>query len=523
MIPRWYQLGAAKAAYDYFMTQPGNTCIALPTGTGKSYVIAIFIQAILINFPRTKILLATCSKELVKQDRDELQKLIPQIKIGICSAGLKKRETRESVVFGTIGTMVNADLRDFHIMIIDEAHTVSTSELSRYQKLLSKLRLYNQNFRVLGLTATPFRMGQGKLTDNGIFDSICYDKTNFLDFNKFIEEGHICKLITKKASFQIDTRNISITKGDFAAGELQEVCDNDVTNTRALEEVISYGHDRQHWLLFCAGIDHAENICIKLQEQGISATFIHSKLKVKELDQRISDYKEGKYQALCTNGMLTVGFNFKHIDLLVFLRPTCSVVLWLQMNGRGLRTVEGKNNCLAMDFVGNTERLGPINDPTLPRPKGQAPGIPPIKICPECDTYNHCSNRFCDGCGEEFTFFDPIVPEASNLDLIKEFKEAEIIEYPVNFVVYYEHLKLGSPPSIKVNYQCGGLVFSEYVCLEHSIGARHLASKWWMQRSVLPMPSTTKDALKLTHLFAFPKSIFVDVSGKYPKIMNWRF
>jgi len=66
-------------------------------------------------------------------------------------------------------------------------------------------------------------------------------------------------------------------------------------------------------------------------------------------------------------GVLTTGFDFPEIDLIIMLRPTNSPVLWVQMLGRGTRPADGKENCMVLDFAGNTPRLGPINDPMIPK------------------------------------------------------------------------------------------------------------------------------------------------------------
>lgn len=226
------------------------------------------------------------------------------------------------------------------------------------------------------------------------------------------------------------------------------------------------------------------------------------------------------------------------------LRPTESPVLWVQMIGRGTRpvygrpdcfdlnTIEGRlssiaagpkpNGCLVLDFAGNTERIGPINDPKIPTRKGSKGGTAPVKICERCEMYNHASVKFCVCCGHEFKFEVKIRQEAGTADLIKG--DLPVVEdFQVEYITYSLHTKVGKPNMIKVSYYCGFRMFNEYVCLEHTGFAGKKAQKWWKDRTNLPIPENCEDALDVITSAKAPTDLRVWINKKYPEILSYCF
>ena len=199
--------------------------------------------------------------------------------------------------------------------------------------------------------------------------------------------------------------------------------------------------------------------------------------------------------------------------------------LWVQMLGRGMRMAPDKKNCLVLDFAGNTRRLGPINDPVIPRKKGAGRGDVPIKVCEACGTYNHIRVEFCIECGEQFTFEIKITPEAATSELLRS--SMPIIEYfDVKRVVYSKHLKIGSPPILRVSYYCGLHAFHEYILLEHEAYASKRARDWWRERDATwpnELPITVDDALKMTNRLEMPRAIRVHVNARHPRIIGYDF
>ncbi len=529
---RYYQSECVFSIFDYFRSgKTGNPVCALPTGTGKSLCIADFIKTTMLNWPNQKIMMLTHVKELIEQNGKALLKQWNEAPLGIHSAGLDDRNTHLPIIFGGIQsvskTIKKAEINPFghrDIIIIDEAHLLSPKEDTMYQYTINELLKVNPNLKVVGFTATPYRLKQGMIVDEGLFTDVCYDITGVDAFNRLIVEGFISPLIPKKTGIEIDISNLSLQAGDFNGKELLEASDKDEITYAAVKEMIEYGYNRKKWLVFTAGIKHSEHVAAMLQSFGINAVAIHSKLSKETNDEIIRAYKNDEIHALVNNNKLTTGFDCPQIDMIGMLRATMSPGLWVQMLGRGTRPADGKDNCLVLDFAGNTKRLGPINDPVKPKKPGKGgPGDAPIRICPECGVYNHASARWCINCGAEFKFESKLFKKASLAELIKS-DNAPIVEYfNVHKVIYNLHIKEGSPPSIKVSYFCGLQMFNKWVCLEHNgLTGKH-ARDWWRQHHYEEPPITTYEALKRVNELRVPNNIRVHINKKYPEVLGYEY
>lgn len=526
--PRLYQTECVKAIYKYFENNTGNPICALPTGTGKAVIIAMFLESIFKSFPNQKILIVTHVKELVAQNHDKLKAIWPTAPAGINSAGLRRRDSRHNIIFAGIASVYKTwkDFSKVDLIIIDEAHLVSPNDETMYGKLIANLKSVNPYIKVIGFTATPWRLGQGKITDNGIFTDICFDMTSLEAFNWLVAQNYLCRLVPRRMKTQIDTDSLHIRAGDFIQSELQHAVDKETVTNAALLETIELAEDRKHWLVFATGIQHAEHISEALCVLGIEARVVHSKLSIPERDSVIKAFRNGHIRAIVNVGVLTTGFDFPEIDLIVMLRPTASAVLWVQMIGRGTRVAEGKENCMILDFSGNTKRLGPINDPVLPKAKGTKGGEAPIKCCDSCGTYAHPSVKICEFCGAEFKFAVKITHKASTADLVRE--DLPVVKtYKIDHVTYSKHEKIGKPPSLKVSYYSGLNTFSEFVCFEHEGFARRKAVQWWQQRMNkshnLPCADTIDYAMAVINTLLTPTHMNVWLKKPYPEILSFCF
>jgi DNA repair protein RadD len=521
ITPRYYQVDAVSAFYNYFQNNAGNPIIAMPTGTGKAVVQAMLLQSILYQYPGQRIISATHVKELVDQNHKKLKELWPHAPAGVYSAGLNKKEHRFPISFVGIGSVAKKAHLFGHVdlLFIDEAHLVSPDAETLYRKFIEDLRIANPNLKVVGLTATPWRLGQGKITQDGIFTDVCYDITNLEAFNRLISEGFLATLIPKKTTSVLDTDGVHMRGGEFIASELQHAVDKAEITHAAIKEAMELASDRHHWLVFASGVEHAINIAAMMNDMGIPTVAIHSKMPDAARDQAIIDFKCGKYRAAVNNNVLTTGFDFPAIDCIVVLRPTASTVLWVQMLGRGTRPSPGKENCLVLDFAGNTRRLGPINDPVIPRKKGEkGGGEAPVKLCENCQCYNHASARHCEFCGTEFVFKVKIKVTAASEELVKG-EVPVVATFVVDHVTYSRHSKEGRPPMVRVSYFCGLRKFSEYVCIEHDGFAQRKARQWWKERTDIPFPMSTDEALILSASLKPSTHLRVWINKTYPEIL----
>lgn len=547
---RWYQDDAVESLFRFFSEHGGvdksgmpveaNPVVAMPTGTGKSLVIGGFTQRVLSYWPKQRILGLTHVKELIEQNANKLFELWPNAPAGIYSAGLGQRDTALPIIFGGVASVVK-NLSAFgwrDLLLIDECHLISPNADTMYGEIYTGLKKVNPFIKVIGFTATDYRLGQGRLTDGGIFTHKCYDLTTIESFNRLIAEGYLAPLVPKRTKIELDVSSVGMNKGDFTASELQAAVDKSEVTWAALQEACEYGADRRSWLVFASGIEHAEHTAEILNLMGVPAAAIHS--KVKNRDELIRAFKRGELRALVNNNVLTTGFDYPPIDLIIMLRPTMSPGLWVQMLGRGTRPwvdggyidvsgkgemlyIEGgKQNCLVLDFAGNTRRLGPINDPVIPKRRSGEKGDAPVKICEVCGVYNHTSARFCVNCGTEFVFETKILAHAGTDELLRS--ELPIVEtFDIDRVFYHLHEKQGSPPMIKVQYYCGMRLFNEYVGLEHAGFPGKRARDWWRQRNANEPPSSTAEALQQIAQLRIPRRIRVWVNRKYPEILSHEY
>ncbi|WAX22402.1 DNA helicase [Pseudomonas phage MiCath] len=535
---RSYQVEAVNCLWDYFLYNEGDPVVAMPTGTGKSVVIARFIKRAMESYPLTRIIMITHVKELIKQNFEKLMLMWPFAPAGVCSAGLNSSDTSKPITFAGIASVYKkwAVFGFIDFLMIDEAHLLSPTETTMYQEFIRGLRTINPLMKVIGLTATPWRMGHGSITDPielpngelrpGMFTDICFNITGMAAFNRLIAEGFLAPLVPKRTSMELDVSGVHTRGGEYIPGELQKAVDQYDITERCLREAMEVGHDRKCWLVFAAGVTHAVNVCAMLNSLGIEARVVHSKMTGKERDQNIADHKAGKFTALVNNGILTTGYDCPQIDLIVCLRPTQSVVLWVQICGRGTRPSPGKENCMILDFARNSKRLGPINDPIIPRRKGKGGGTAPIKVCPVCDTENHASVRFCEGitangekCTHEFDFSVKISEGAGTDDIIRG--DLPLVEvFKVDHIVYSVHNKPGGTPSVKVAYHCNVRTFFEFIGFENPYPAVvKKALRWWKARTDLPMPKNCNEAIEVAHGIKTPTHLRVWINKKYPEIM----
>lgn len=528
---RWYQQAANEATVRYLNTHlaGSNPIVATPTATGKSVIQAAFYKWLLEQFPGTRIVAATHQKELIEQNYEKLLGIWKDAPAGIYSASVGRKEIAP-ITFAGIQTARNRaiDFGKVHIMTVDECHLVGNDQNSAYIKFINDLHVLNPAMRIVGYSATPYRLGMGMLTQGGIFTDICYNLTDRESFLRLISEGFLCPLISRKTDVELDVSDVHLSGGEFIPKELQDRIDRHPITAAALKETLQKSGDRKHWLVFAAGIEHAGHIADMLNMMGVPATVVHGELSKAERELRISLFRAGVYRAVVNNNVLTTGFDFPGIDLIVMLRPTFSPGLWVQMLGRGMRVDPSKTNCLVLDFARNTARLGPVNDPILPRAKGRrslggAPSLPPVRICPDCNTYNHASARVCESCGHEFPKIIAITQQASDQDVIAGLSQPVVVDFDVNSIRYSVHNKIGKPPSLKVTYQCGLRQFKEWICFEHQGYAAHRAQEWWRRRSNLPCPETTDEAFHLATMLPTPDKVSVWVNTTHPEIMAHKF
>jgi DNA repair protein RadD len=385
----------------------------LPTGSGKSHIIAALCKDALQQWPETRILMLTHVKELIEQNAEKMRQHWANAPLGIYSAGIGRRELGESITFAGIQSVRNKPEQIGHvdIILIDECHLVSHKDEGGYRTLITELNIINPNLRVIGLTATPYRLGHGLITDKpAIFDALIEP----VSIEQLIFQGYLAPLRSKHTKAILDVTGVHKKGGEYIESELQAAVDTDANNTAAVSEIMSLSEGRKAWLIFCAGVKHAENIASILQANGVTAACVTGDMSKVQRERILTEFKAGKIRALTNANVLTTGFDYPDIDLIGMLRPTMSASLYVQMAGRGMRPKSAAKDCLVLDFAGNVSRHGAITNVKPPSKKGEKEGDAPIKLCPECSEIVHMSVRECPGCG--FAFPPPAPPKLKLYD-----------------------------------------------------------------------------------------------------------
>lgn len=519
---RRYQSAAIQAIYDYFGDKTGNPLVVIPTAGGKSLVMSDFTKGVLAIDPKHRILVVTHQRELIQQDFDELKKVWPEAPAGIYSAGLKQRDIDAPILFASIQSIYKrvAEVGTCDLVLIDEAHLIPRSSNTRYGKFLRELRQRNPDMKVIGFTATPYRLDSGSLCEgaDAIFTDIAYE----VSVHELINDGYLSRLVSKHTATQLDVSKVGSAGGEFIARDLEAAVDQASINLAAVREIIRFGEGRKSLLVFCAGVDHAHHIRDAIRAQGVTCETIVGTTPSADRDRFIDDFKAGRVRCLTNANVLTTGFNAPQVDLVAMLRPTQSQGLYVQMVGRGCRLARGKGDCLVLDFAGNIARHGPIDAIKPKRPGGGQDGAAPTKVCPECSSIVHASVRECPDCGHAFP--PPqvaISAHASELEVLSSGKSEWV---PVTDVKYSRHHKPGKTPSLRVDYSSGLIHHSEWVCFEHQGAARQIATEWWAKRAPgLPPPRRVDDAIACVSKLRKPSAIAVRPNGKYTQVVAARF
>lgn len=481
---RDYQRAAIDAIHWYIAHADGNPVVELPTGSGKSLIQAEFIRGVLQSNPHQRFLCLTHVKELIAQNHAELMGMWPMAPAGIYSAALNQRDTREPVIFASIQSVHHraAELGKFDWVIIDECHLVPNSGSGIYRSFLSEMQSLSPQLRVIGLSATPYRLSGGLLVEgkDRLFTDLISARKTGASVKHLIEAGHLAPLVTPEDRLpRLDISAVSQNSGEFNQTELVAAVERQSQITeQACLEIQRRGVDRKKWIIFASSMEHCEQIQSLLQ---VPSMVVHGQLSRWERDAYIRQFRQGQLQALISINVLSTGFNVPEIDLLAMLRPTASASLYVQQAGRGMRTAVNKTDCLVLDFAGNIDRHGPV-DNILPPSRKRRGGEQPMKECQECVMLVPAIATSCRFCGFQFQMMacSRLADQASMspiLDLEQSHVRYEDLQ--VNFSI---HQSPGQPDSIQIDYKDSeGRIASDWVRPLHGGYEALAAEKWFAE------------------------------------------
>lgn len=386
---RPYQQEAVDATLNHFRRSDESAVIVLPTGAGKSLVIAE-----LARLARRRILVLAHVKELVEQNHAKFRSY--GLTAGVFSAGLQRKEHQHQVTFASVQSVAASldQFRDeYSLLIIDECHRVSGEDTSQYQRIMEQLRQQNPSLKVLGLTATPYRLAMGwiyryhyrgfvRSGDDRPFRHCIYElPLSYMISRGFLTRPELVNAAVAQYDFSALDRN---PFGEYAEKDVNQLLTRYRRVTRAIiEQVVELAEHRQGVMVFAATVDHAREIAGYLP--GEQTALITGDTDQKDRDGLIRRFKQKQLKYLVNVSVLTTGFDAPHVDFIAILRPTESVSLYQQIVGRGLRLSEGKQNCLVVDYAGNSMNL---YHPEVGEAK-PAPDSEPVQVfCPDCGFAN---------------------------------------------------------------------------------------------------------------------------------------
>ncbi len=387
---RDYQLQAVNNAVKFFQKRREPIVIVLPTGAGKSLVIAE-----LARIARGRVLVLAHVKELVEQNYEKYKSY--GLSAGIFSASLGKKDWDDKAIFGSVQSVARAPdefFNDFSLLVIDECHRVADESETQYQEVIKKLRDRNPDLCILGLTATPYRMGLGWIYEFNQSGEMKTDKKRF--FKQCVFELPLAYMIKNKfltAPVKID---IPVTSYDFS-----ELTDRDRTYTTAeVEEIlksqkrltpliikniidITERYKRKGVMIFSSSVKHAEEIMSHLPAGD--ARVVLGDTDIKDRNDIVNDFKNKKFKYLVNVSVLTTGFDAPHVDVIAIMRPTESNSLYQQIVGRGLRLSDQKKDCYVLDYTGMGHD---IYAPEIADKRPSKDTVPVRVPCPVCEFEN---------------------------------------------------------------------------------------------------------------------------------------
>jgi DNA repair protein RadD len=386
---RSYQQEAVRRVVTHFRASDEPAVVVLPTGSGKSLVIAE-----LARLARGRVLVLAHVRELVEQNHAKY--LAYGLEADIFSAGLGRKESARQVVFGSVQSVVRNlalfDDSNFTLLVIDECHRVAPDKDASYRRVIEALRQANPRLKVLGLTATPYRLGQGFIYHrhhHGMVrgDDDCFFRDCVFEqpLRLMVKQGYLAE--PRRVDAAVERYDFSAlvpgAGGLFREEELNRVAAGNRATPGIVAEIVERARSRQGVMLFAASVAHAKEVLGYLP--AAEAALITGETPSRERERIIAAFKARELKYLVNVAVLTTGFDAPHVDLIAILRPTESVSLYQQIVGRGLRLAPGKRDCLILDYAGNPWDLY-APEVGSPRP---ASDTEPVQVeCPACGHAN---------------------------------------------------------------------------------------------------------------------------------------
>lgn len=513
---RNYQQDAIRSLFKFWCDYPNGTpLIVAPTGSGKTILIAEIVRRIIEKKPDFKIFVLTHRKELISQNAKTIYEHT-YCPVGTYSASLGIKTIRKITV-AQIQSIYKKDV-EADVVIVDEAHLISGDADSMYGKFLSAAHARNIRLKVIGLTATPYRMDKGSLVGEGaLFSDIAHE----IRISALIADGFLSPVISKPSKEDIDLSAVNMSGYDYNQKDLSDAVDVKDLVSKHVSEIVHWSSDRKHVLVFAVGVSHAKHLAEEFLRQNVPAGYVTGEMSHIDREMKLNAFKAGAIRVLVNCEILTTGFDFPAVDCLAIIRPTKSTGLYVQMVGRGMRIADGKRNCLVLDFGGNIDRHGPVDCIEIRRKKGDrkvATVCTPVKECQSCGALIAVRFATCPLCGAALPLArKALTAEPSDAPIIKPTAPVSKIVTSINYRI---HTK-AERRMLRIDYALGHDSVSEFLCFEHGGYATEMARRKWIAfGGAQPVPSMSEDAFTraMSGELKMPNEVEVVKEGKYSRI-----
>ncbi|MCM2680653.1 DEAD/DEAH box helicase [Echinimonas agarilytica] len=382
---RDYQQASVDAVLQHFRQSNEAAVLVLPTGAGKSIVIAE-----LARLARHPILVLAHVKELVEQNHQKFKDY--GFESGVFAAGLGRKESDWPVTFASVQS-ISRNLDQFKgfysLVIVDECHRIGDDSDSQYQQVIVHVKQTNPALKVLGLTATPYRLDKGWIYQHHYYGFVRSEHpTPFkkciyeLPMRQLVKNGYLTPPVVidaPAARYQFDELPDAYTEA-----QLDQFLSQCPRVTQAIcQQLLQLAERREGAMIFASTVLHAKEIAGYLP--SLNTAVITGQTPSAERDELIQAFKAKKLKFLVNVSVLTTGFDAPHVDLIAILRRTASVSLYQQIVGRGLRLAPQKEDCLVVDYAGNNYDIyQPEIGTKRPHPESSPVQVP----CPQCNFAN---------------------------------------------------------------------------------------------------------------------------------------
>ena len=504
---RKHQLDAVEAARESLMAGEVpylDCCVSF----GKSLVMAHITDSAIKKDMR--VLQITPSKELCSQNYKELYDYVDdKTAIGIVCAGLGRCQHRKQVVVCTYGSFLRkrAYSGKFDLVLIDECHITSNKPDTSIRKIIVALQNNNPKLKIIGLSGSPYRMGQGALENDTVDGKALFTECAYQsNIAHMIKEGYLANITSINGNVSVDMHDVSLTSSGEYNAELAGVKFDGIVEPGVADMIDKFAeHNVKTAVIFTSNVKNAQRIIDEFDSND-EIKLLTGETSHKERNSTLKWMEKGIGNRYIVNvGILTTGYNFPALDCIVLFRATKSTGLYVQMVGRVIRAHTCNQGIektgLVIDYGTNIDRLGAIDSIIPPKPKKKRSDAPK-KICNiildrtitdpegfthhagyECGTENILSAKKCKLCDAKFISEDDTgnYSMKSQAEILSEKEARAILHFEVDSIffdtIYSSKSKNLMLTMLFVDEEANS-IHKQYLCLNHQGFAQQQAKRY---------------------------------------------